>query len=129
MGYYSTIRIATTEKGFEEMKELSGIYESEYGCVEPFMDNIESMESPHDGDIVLGWDNVKFYEEFPETKHLERVLEEAENKGVPFIFMRIGEEWDDVEYSYSYTAESLRNQELYGELKTNMFPEVQIYIE
>lgn len=87
MGYYSDVRLTTTKKGWERLKEEAGDnYLIEYADELADSKNI----------IYLGWNDVKWYSEGDDLVKLMRELNEKE--GHPYGFMRIGESEEDVEY-------------------------------
>lgn len=84
MGYYSDVRVSTTQEGFAFLKEnATGDLIGGYGYVEPV----------NDGDgVVFGWDAVKWYSSFHEVAEFENLLAVMGDKGIPYEFLAVGED-------------------------------------
>lgn len=88
MGYYSDVRISTTQEGFGFIKEH---YKPE--SYAPELDRIYGyIEDANDEDgVVFGWNWTKWYDDFPEVIALARALEEADEAGIPWEYLVLGE--------------------------------------
>ena len=97
MGYYSDIYISTTNTGYARMRELAeevpaGMPWQLLGCgAEPGWEDVAPEGT------VFGWECMKWYPDFPEVRHIHSVLDRADAEGIPWQFIRIGEEPDDIE--------------------------------
>lgn len=89
MGYRSEVRICLLEENFEELKNICS--NLKYNL----MDDID-FKSRDDESVVFGWDWVKWYEEFDEVAAIKNYLLNLDDD-VPYSFVRIGEERDDIE--------------------------------
>ena len=91
MGYYSDVRVSTTQDGFEFLKgcATSDLFGG-YGYVEPVNDA--------DG-VVFGWDGVKWYPEFHEVAEFRNLLAVMGENGIPYEYLEVGE--DNATYSES----------------------------
>lgn len=91
MGYYSDVRVSTTQEGFEFLKKYvtSDLFGG-YGYVEDVND---------DDGVVFGWDGVKWYGEFHEVAEFKNLLTVAGEKGIPYEYLEVGE--DNATYSES----------------------------
>lgn len=100
MGYYSKIRVATTAEGYKAITGLGDVIESKSF---KFIggDAAPEIVELHGGDVVFGWDSLKWYEEYPEVAHFWETMRAADAEGVPWEFMRVGEYADDVEFRES----------------------------
>ena len=87
MGYRSKVAIASTTEG---CKKLASAWEAA-GAGEP-----DSMEDNGMGNSLIRWDDVKWYPELPEVQAVKLTLEEFLNNRVPYIFVRVGEDCDDI---------------------------------
>lgn len=113
MGYRSNVRVMTTPEGFEKMQEIiwdmaeeRGVVEegSEYGkefvlFPEPWQDP-ERFFDVYDAQeeyLVFGFDDVKWYDCYSSVQLFMDMLEEADQEGIPWQFLRVGECADDVE--------------------------------
>lgn len=52
------------------------------------------------GDLVLCGDQIKWYPSYNEIQFLEFCMEHFNKKSLPYRFLRIGEDWDDIEKMY-----------------------------
>ena len=84
MGYYSDVRVRTTQDGFEFLKKYvtSDLFGG-YGYVEPVND---------DEGVVFGWNDVKWYSVFHEVAEFENLLTIADEKGIPYEYVTLGED-------------------------------------
>ena len=100
MGYRSDIRIKTTKNGYnaikrEWKKQIQVLNENNIDYYN-LMDNIEIFEE-HNDIVYIGWDYLKFYKGYEEVDAIYDILEILQKREYPFHFLRIGEEWNDVE--------------------------------
>ena len=47
--------------------------------------------------LYLRWDDVKWYDDYPEVKAWYRLRDKAEERGLAYEFVRLGEELEDME--------------------------------
>lgn len=91
MGYYSNVRVSTTQEGFGFLKKhVTSDLLGGYGYVEDVND---------DGGVVFGWDGVKWYREFDEVAEFMNLLFVMGEEGVPYEYLEVGE--DNATYSES----------------------------
>lgn len=84
MGYYSDVRVSTTQAGFEFLKEHTTHDQfSIFGYVEEVND---------DDGVVFGWNNVKWYPCYDEVAEFKNLLAVLEDKGIPWEYMEVGED-------------------------------------
>lgn len=114
MGYYSNVAIAVSEPYFNEFKNYVDSWykevtadntdekivrdaKSTYDFIFKYS-NIKKGESPFinlkGNFIIIEWNNIKWYDCFPEVK---MIMEHLVHKYPDVSFLRVGEEWDDVE--------------------------------
>ncbi len=61
----------------------------------------EFYDEEHES-VVFGWDGIKWYENiFADVGNIVKALDELEANGIPYEFCRIGESWDDIEFTTS----------------------------
>ena len=89
MGYYSDVRVSTTQEGFEFLKKYTthDLFGG-YGYVEEVNDA--------DG-VVFGWNAVKWYSGFEEVDEFRNLLFVMDDKGIPWEYLEVGE--DNATYS------------------------------
>lgn len=99
MGYYNTIRMATTKEGFAKLVELVG--ENEWFDVvdnEPTYETFDHIDIIED-EIIFGWDSIKWNDIYGDTAAVMKAMEEIwEADEYPLLFVRIGEEAEDNEF-------------------------------
>lgn len=105
MGYYSDLRIALTKKDYLRMLEkdkkhnrCAYILNEDNAYITEYLEN--NVEC-----VLLQQFNLKYYKEFEDVQLFEKYLNETKNG---YVFMRIGERWNDIEY---------RNKAKYNELE------------
>lgn len=91
MGYYSDVRVSTTQEGFEFLKRCvtSDLFGG-YGYVEVVNDE--------DG-VVFGWNAVKWYSGFDAVAEFKNLLFVMNDKQIPYEYLEVGE--DNATYSES----------------------------
>lgn len=91
MAYYSNVAITMQEKSFKELKELA--------AKDGFAEFVRMFDLHYiDGCefIQLSMDCVKWYDQSEEVAFVEKFLENMYIDNIPYYFVRIGEESDDV---------------------------------
>jgi len=104
MGYRSEVALATRKQDFKILKNLA----KENQIVLDFID--EADIKADDDIVILHWDWVKWYSDYPEIKAIDKFLDELREKDAPYKFIRIGESVEDVEVDINYG-----NEDEYGE--------------
>ncbi len=87
MGYRSKVAIASTTEGCKKLARLGGGRSG----------RTRLHGRQRHGKFLIRWDDVKWYPEFPEVQAVKLTLEEFLNNRVPYIFVRVGEDCDDIE--------------------------------
>lgn len=95
MGYRSDVAIAMYKKDFEVMCEKAKQHEDSF-VYEFVMQGYEQAPQgkPEDEHVYLYWEWVKWYDGYTEVNFIQNFLYE---EGVPYDFVRIGEDHDDTE--------------------------------
>lgn len=95
MGYYSDLRVAITKKDYIKMLEKDNqknickfILDKDNAYIKEYSEN--NVEC-----VLLQQFNFKYYKEFEGIQLFEKYLSEVKNG---YVFMRVGERWDDIEY-------------------------------
>lgn len=107
MGYRSDVAIEMEEKAFELMKkkllEFKKAHPEEWKYFKPSV-----VSNDHETRFLISWEYVKWYENCPDVGVVEGVLkqlckEHSEEAGWSFYFIRVGEDYDDVEHRMNNT--------------------------
>ena len=112
MGYRSDIRIVTSKEGFEKLSEFVKNYlkenKEDYNLLEECDIKQEGKEQ-----CYLGWNCVKWYEyDYTDVDAIMKGLEHLGENEYSYRYMRIGENYDDIE-EQSYDGE--KDKEIYLE--------------
>lgn len=102
MGYYSDAALCLRESDFKGLlAEAKTIDKSVYNDLAKHT-SITVIDTLIDGDKVLcvRWDGVKWYEEFPSIQLIENWMD-GDSGCHPFKFVRLGEEYEDIEIRQS----------------------------
>ena len=106
MGYRSDIRVMTDLEGFEEMQEIAWELKDEKNLSDDVVlfpmqgqdpDNFFDYYDAQEDYLCFGLDWVKWYDNFQDVGLFMDTLKVANDNGVKWQFMRVGEEWGDVE--------------------------------
>lgn len=99
MGYYSDITLKTTTEGYLACKI--------------FNDKIEDFaDKPLDGTTIkrtasgfykIILESVKWYDSYPSVNNFNKMLLQLEDLDIPYKFIRIGEDYNDIEMREHYT--------------------------
>ena len=103
MGYRSEVRIATTREGYDLMCKKVDTLSEGLDCY-PLMGSRREPEffDEENGTVVFGWDNIKWYDGMlADVTNVVEALAEVAEQEIPYEFCRIGESWDDIEFTAS----------------------------
>lgn len=104
MGYYSDVKLITTEEGWRRIQHkvhrVSPDYAQDYVGEEFTVPLVEGKY------ILLEHHSIKWYDEFPEVEAIMGQLKQFDAEHIPYQFMRVGEHWDDNEYLWERDLES-----------------------
>lgn len=98
MGYYSNIKLVTTARGIEKLRENLKSADTD---LEEWADRLVCSNST---DAVLAvWENCKWYSEFPEVVAFYDTLRQLKKANISYHYVRVGEnlEEGDVDTEYS----------------------------
>lgn len=101
MGYYSEAALVFTAKGAETMRSMIG--EQQLGMALRTRNFLEESMHAVDSESraeFFHWDSVKWYLVFEEIACINSVMEELDDED--FLFIRIGEDFEDLEIQGSY---------------------------
>lgn len=97
MSYRSDVKLVTTKAGWERLEQAVGKVRSddEY---EYWVTTEGESERPCEGKYVLAeWDNIPWYDWEGDVAALMTELRQFDKLGIPYEFVRAGEEYGDVE--------------------------------
>ena len=99
MGYRSEVRIATTEEGYGEFLKACDAKNAALGVERPLIGTgIEPDSCERErGCVLFGWDEVKWYDLYADVQAVEQAIAEMDERDIPCRFVRVGEDWDDIE--------------------------------
>lgn len=106
MGYRSDIRVMTDLEGFEKMQDIAWELKEERNLDDRLVlfpmhgqdpDNFFDYYDAQEDYLCFGLDWVKWYDNFQDVGLFMDTLKVANDNGVKWQFMRVGEEWGDVE--------------------------------
>lgn len=98
MGYYSDVKLVTTARGIEKLRENLKSADTD---LEEWADRLVCSNST---DAVLAvWEDCKWYSEFPEVEAFHDTLRQLKKADIPYRYVRVGEnlEEGDVDTEYS----------------------------
>lgn len=107
MGYRSSVRIITTNEGWNKLKEFSKRYlQEKRGMDYTYLFDFDKgylylFEKTENNQIVYGgWNDVKWYEsedEYDDIDSIMKGLYYLEDLDIPYRYVRIGEDYGDYE--------------------------------
>lgn len=97
MGYRSDVRIITSKEGFEKLKEFVAEYLKEHNEDYNLLEECD-IKKEGKNQCYLGWDSIKWYEDsFDDVDAIMNGLRSLSENEYSFRYMRIGENYDDIE--------------------------------
>lgn len=99
MGYRSQIALKTTTEGYLIMKQMNDAIETKEDRPLDYME----IQKTTFGFYKISQDDLKWYDSYPDVQNFNKMLEKLEAEDIPYSFIRIGEESDDVEHKMNYT--------------------------
>lgn len=100
MGYRSDVRIATSKKGFNELKKVVEDKLREINQLDCNLLDCLDIRKENDEVCYFGWNNIKWYDGIDGYEEVDAIidgLDELEEKDLSYRFARIGESYDDYE--------------------------------
>lgn len=99
MGYRSQVYLKTTTEGWILMKKMNDSIENPDN--KPLAH--ATVERTKEGFYKISFDDIKWYDSYEQVKNFNRVLVQCEDQDIPYSFIRIGEDTDDVEHRKNWT--------------------------
>lgn len=99
MGYYSQAALCAKKKDFEELKKRLEKYDY------LFSTGYSEITEFDEGEVVV-WniDGIKWYPSFKEIDIIEDFIIELQSEDKDYSFVRVGEDYNDIEYKSNYVT-------------------------
>ena len=127
MSYMSNVALAIREEDYELLKEERKNNEDLIRLLEM---GSEDDSYRKNGIIVLSWNDIKWYDSFSEIEDVENFMHELEKKDAPYKFIRIGEDYDDIEFRSNWGDEDKYDREECSTIANavSLYRDIDIYI-
>ncbi len=99
MGYRSDIGLCLSQKAKQALDRMCA-KNSDKRRIDEFLDEAKCHTHTESQTIAYHWTWTKWYTEFVEIAFLEKFMENLDD--TEYLFIRIGESYDDVEYKGSF---------------------------
>ena len=116
MSYRSDVAITMRKEDYELLKE----FDKENKNLIDLLESATIREKA--GAVSLYWEWLKWYDSFSEVEAIEEFLGKLSDEDKPYKFIRIGEEWDDIE-----REENWGDEMKYGEVCYTVNDLIHIY--
>lgn len=104
MGYRSDVKLITTKEGWERLQEVERVSLPPDSA--PYTDD-ENMCLLMNQYVLLELESVKWNDTFDsQVQAIMATLDSFDQQGIPYQFMRLGEDWEDVEYRFYHSSQS-----------------------
>lgn len=101
MGYCSQVALKTTTEGYLVLKRFNDSIK--FDSEKPLR-GAEIMRTKA-GFYKISFDDVKWYDSYSDVQNFLRGMDKLEYQDIPYVFIRIGEDYDDIEYKENYTED------------------------
>lgn len=102
MGYRSQVYLKTTTEGWLVLKKFNDSIENPDHRPLQYAE----IQKTSTGFYKIYFDDIKWYEgSFPEVDNFMNGLEKLEEQDIPYSFIRIGEDVDDIEHKRNWTED------------------------
>ena len=99
MGYRSEVYLKTTTEGWIVMKKYNDSLEKGYD--QP-LDGAE-VNKTASGFYKIEFHDVKWYDSYKSVQHFNHALELLKEQDIPYSFIRLGEDTEDIEHVCNWT--------------------------
>lgn len=123
MGYYSSVKVVVNKNDWNDFKEtiISNDTFDAYD-VTLFLNDCEERELDNNV-IVLSWECIKWRYSNDVIANFMDWLHRRESEGLPYKFIRTGENWDDIEEE-EYFGEDDEYYEDYDRIGLNSYIDI-----
>ena len=98
MGYRSQVYLKTTTEGWIVMKKFNdSIDNRDY---QP-LDGAE-VNKTESGFYKISFDDIKWYDSYTSVQNFNKVLRMYDEQDIPYSFIRLGEDTEDIEHKRNY---------------------------
>ena len=110
MGYYSDVALCLTKNGMDQLK--SALIQAErnnpenFAAIKMLIAGEPSKIDEGTGAVVFLWEGEKWYAEFDEVAFVAKLMDSLPDQD--FLFIRLGEDYDDIETRGSYQCNPQR---------------------
>lgn len=101
MGYRSDVYLKTTTEGWIIIKRYNDQIENPDH--RPL--RLAEVNSTASGFYKIEFHSIKWYEGYPEVDYFNKAMEALDEQDVPFSFIRLGEDTDDIEHRCNWTSD------------------------
>lgn len=99
MGYRSQVALKTTTEGWILMKKLNDSIEKEEDKPLAYM----TVEQTPTGFYKISHTDIKWYDGYSQVENFNLAMDRMTEQDIPFVFIRIGEDVDDIEVRNNWT--------------------------
>lgn len=101
MGYRSVVAFKTTTEGWIIMKRMNDAIKTKEERPLDYME-IQKTES---GFYKISHDELKWYDSYKDVQNFQNMMDTLDDQDIPYSFVRIGEDHDDIETRQNYTSD------------------------
>lgn len=110
MGYYSDVALCLTKNGMDQLKtalaEAVKNNPDNFAAIKMLIGGEPSKIDDGSGSVVFLWEGEKWYDEFDEVAFVGKLMDNLPHED--FLFIRIGEGYDDIETRGSFCGKPFR---------------------
>ncbi len=110
MGYYFDVALCLTKNGMDQLKTALAEAEKNnpgnFAAIKMLIGGEPSKIDEGSGSVVFLWEGEKWYDEFDEIAFVGEFMDNLPHE--EFLFIRIGEDYDDIETRGSYRCNPQR---------------------
>ena len=99
MGYSSNVYLKTTTEGWILMKKMN----DSIAIPEDKPLAYATVERTEAGFYKITFDDLKWYDSYRQVQNFNRVLDQYEDQDIPYSFIRLGGDTDDIEHRKNWT--------------------------
>lgn len=99
MGYRSEVLIKTTTEGWVIIKQ----HNDKIDVVEDRPLRYADVNKTESGFYKIEFHDIKWYDSYKEIQHFMEALAELEKQDIPYSFIRLGEDTEDIEHKVNWT--------------------------
>lgn len=111
MGYCPDVVLVLKAGIVESFDQMIGSYYDEEQELKYFWEKCKQHIIAENGDVLYYWRYIKWYRRCQEVDLVERWMNQLDNENLSdqYLFVRMGEEWEDIEYRGNFEDENGEN--------------------